>query len=228
MRRLQSPALAWIVVAAFTGFAALGCSQHPAGQAQNQQATEQAQKAAVPALVTEADAAEPQHAARQAPRGRRIQGRVVRLQGQDRVVVRTADKREVILHTNTQTKFLRNNRAVRFADVREGAEIDALFEVTGDQNLASSVTISSAEAQAADVVEGTVVRVVEADNQIIVRTASDKEVIVVVDERTKFTFNDRSARLIDFRSGTPVRVQFDVSNQKNMARSVVAMPKRSR
>ena len=74
MRRLQSLALVGVVVVAFTGFAALGCSQHPAGQAQNQQGTEQAQKAALPGLVAEADAAEPQHAARQAPRGTRIQG----------------------------------------------------------------------------------------------------------------------------------------------------------
>jgi hypothetical protein len=169
-----------------------------------------------------------QRPAAPAQKGTRIQGHVVRVQGSDRIVVRTADKREVILHTNPQTRFLLNERVARFADLREGVEINALFDVMGERNLASAVTIIPAATPAADIVEGTIVRVIEPDNQIVVRTAAGKEVILLADERTKLTMDDRSVRLADFRPGTAVRVHFDVRNQKNMARSVMTMPKRPR
>jgi hypothetical protein len=77
-------------------------------------------------------------------------------------VVRTPEKREVIVHVHPQTKFLLNDRAARFADLREGVEVTTLYDVSDARNLASSVTI-------APMVEGTVVRVVEAEKQIVVR-----------------------------------------------------------
>src|SRR5262249_33775612 len=123
--------------------------------------------------------------------------------------VRTTDKREVILHVDVRTKFLLNQRAARCTDIREKAAVEVLVEEAGNRNLASSVTITAAEEQAAEVVEGTIVRVVEADNQIVLRTASSKEVIVFVEEKTTFTVNERTAQLVDFRAGMPVRVHFD-------------------
>src|SRR5262249_31388372 len=41
-------------------------------------------------------------------KGTKMQGHIVRIQGPDQVVVRTVDKREVIVHTSPQTKFLLN------------------------------------------------------------------------------------------------------------------------
>jgi hypothetical protein len=157
------------------------------------------------------------------PSGTRIQGRVVRVEGSDRFVVRTADKREVILHANPRTRFLLNERAARFADLREGVEIDAMFDAIEDQNLASSVTIGPA-----NVLEGTVVRVLEEDDVLVLRTADREEVRVALDERTRFMINDRRARLAQFRPGTAVQVNFDVRERTKVARSVVATPKRAR
>jgi hypothetical protein len=142
--------------------------------------------------------------------------------------VRTVDKREVILHINERTKFLLNERAVRFADLREGAEIDALFDQVEDRNVASSVTIAGAKVPPAKIIEGTVVRVLEDENLIIIRTAAREEVELVIDERTTLTIDERAARLAHFRPGTTVKVNFDVRQRKNIARSVVAMPKRPR
>jgi hypothetical protein len=159
----------------------------------------------------------------------KIQGHIVRVQGPDQFVVRTTDKREVILHTNSQTRFLLNNRAVRFADLREGAEIAAEFEPMGERKFVGLVTITPAgaveEVPAAELVEGTVIRVLEADNQLVVRTARGQEMVLFAGPRTTFTLDERAARLADFRPGTPVRVNFHVIDNKNMMRSVVAMPK---
>jgi len=166
--------------------------------------------------------------AAQARKGTRIRGRVVRVRGSDQFVVRTADNREVILHANPRTKFLLENRAARFTDLREGVEIDALYDVAGEQNLTSAVTIVPAAGAVPEVVEGTIVRVVERDNQLVVRTAAGKEVIVFADPRTTFTVNDRAARLVDFRPGTAVRVKVHMKDRKAFARSVVTVPKRPR
>src|SRR5207244_2973144 len=101
--------------------------------------------------------------------------------------VRTTDKKEVILRTNPRTKFLIENRAARFTDLREGVEIDAVYDVAEEQNFTSSVTIGATAAPAEeDVVEGTVVRVIEPDNQLVIRTVKGKEVIVFTETRTKF------------------------------------------
>jgi hypothetical protein len=185
------------------------------------------------AFVTLATAVSAQHAARPtAQKGTRIQGRIVRMQGPDRFVVRTTDKREVILHSNAQTKFLLNSRAARFSDLREGVDIDAIFDVNGDLNVVSSVIITPAgvvEQVPPDVtvIEGTIVRIQEPDN-IVVRTSRGEEVILVTDARTSFTLNERAGRLVDFRPGMAVRAQFDVRDRKNIVRSVTSMPRRIR
>jgi hypothetical protein len=171
-----------------------------------------------------------QHHPVQAQKGASIRGQVVRVQGPDRFVVRTPDKKEVILHANDQTKFLHKDRVVRFNELREGIEINAVYDVIGDQNLVSSVTLTPdeivAEDQDAVTLEGTIVRILETDNQIVVRTARGDEKVLIIDPRSKFFVENRAARLVDFRTGMPVRVSVDVRNQKNMVRTVVALPRK--
>jgi len=150
------------------------------------------------------------------------------MQGPNQFVVRTADKREVILHTHPRTRFLLNDRAARFADLREKAEVVVLFDETEGRNVVSSVAIAGDEEPGTEVVEGEVIRVLEPQNQLVIRTAAGKEVILATHERTTFTLNERNARLVDFRPGTPVKVRFSVKDRKHMAHSVMAMPKRSR
>jgi hypothetical protein len=91
--------------------------------------------------------------------------------------------------------------------------------VNGDRNLASSVTM-------APLVEGRVVRVVEAEKQILVREPGGKEVILFAEPNTIFTVNDRPARLVDLRPGMVIRSHFDVKDKRHIARSVVVTPKR--
>src|SRR5262249_32479952 len=141
------------------------------------------------------------------PKGTRVKGQVVRVQGPNQFVIRTADRKEVILLTDPRTRFLMNERVVRFTDLRERAEVDILFDEREGRNFASSVTIAAADEEPAEILEGTVVRVIEPEHQIIVRTVTGKEVILVTHDRTSFTLNDRTAKLVDFRPGTAVKAR---------------------
>jgi hypothetical protein len=156
-----------------------------------------------------------------------VRGHIVRLHGPDRFVVRTPDRREVILHVNPQTRFLHNNRVARFEDLRVGAPIAADFDVVEDRHLARSVTINPAEVvepvPAEQAVEGTIVRVLEPENQFIVSTAAGKEVILAAEPRATFLFDERPARLVDLRPGMAVRTHFDVRERRNIVRSVVTV-----
>jgi len=158
---------------------------------------------------------------KQGHKGGKMQGHIVRVQGSDRFVIRTADKREVILRTDTRTRFLLNERAIRFADLRPGAEVVILHDDLGD--LASTVTVLPAATEDAEVVEGTIVRVIEPENQVVIRTAANKEFIVFTDARTSFMLNERAVRLVDFRPGVAVRINFHAMKDRNMARSIVAV-----
>jgi len=77
------------------------------------------------------------------------------------------------------------------------------------------------------VVQGTVVRVVGKD-QVILRTAEGKEVIVYVSPQTTYTFNEQPGQFTDLRPGADIRVNYDVRDRRNMARGVFGLPPRKR
>src|SRR5262245_37503036 len=77
-------------------------------------------------------------------KGTRIQGRVVRVQAPNQFLVRMAQNKEVVLYVNPQTRYLLNQRAAQFADLRAGAVVTALYEATDGRNVVSSVTFVEA------------------------------------------------------------------------------------
>jgi hypothetical protein len=155
-----------------------------------------------------------------------IRGRVVKVQGTDRFVVRTTDNREVILRTRTATKFLRNNRPIRFADVRVGSDVAVLVDEVGDDIFATSVTIGEAIApDDATLLEGTIVRVDDVGNRVIVRTPARKEVILFTEKDTVFTLDNRAVRLVELRPGMAVKAKYKLKDKKHMAHSIVVTPR---
>ena len=156
-----------------------------------------------------------------------VRGRVVKVHGTDRFVVRTSDNREVILRTRTATKFLRNKQAVRFADLRAGIPVTVLVDEDGKDLFATSVTLDEVVAEEdATTLEGTIVRVRETENEIVVRTSAGKEVILVTNKAAKITLNNRTVRLTALQPGMAIKANFAVKNKKNMAHSIVVTPKR--
>jgi hypothetical protein len=73
----------------------------------------------------------------------------------------------------------------------------------------------------ARLLEGTIARVRNLDDLMVVRTPSGKEVLLDFASRADLTINNKPALLKQSRPGMPVQVQFEVRDGKNMAQSVV-------
>src|SRR5690349_5069685 len=50
-----------------------------------------------------------------------IRGRIVRVQGTDQFVVRTPENKEMTFYVNPDTRYMMNNQAAKFTDLRVGA-----------------------------------------------------------------------------------------------------------
>jgi hypothetical protein len=177
----------------------------------------------------------------QAQAARELRGRIVRT-GQDQFVVQTRDNKQVTFYTNPQTRYLSNNRAAAFTDLRQGAEITAAYTMDGDRYLANNVTLIPANAQpetapaqpatqppqaAATNVEGQVVRVVGSD-QVVVKTNDGKEVTVYVTPQTTYTMNNQPWRFTELQPGVPINVYYDVRDRRNIASRVLGLPRKNR
>jgi translation initiation factor IF-1 len=157
-----------------------------------------------------------------------VKGRVVRMQGPDRFIVRTADNKELTFYTNPRTRYMLSGKAAKYTDLRAGTDITAIYVTEGDRYIVNSVTTGEATEEAppeGTVVEGSVVRVIGED-QVVVRTAAGKEVIVYVSPQTKYTFEERVGRFTDLRPGASIRVNYDVRDRRNMARSIVGVKRK--
>lgn len=167
-----------------------------------------------------------------------MQGKVLRT-ANDQVVVRTNDNKEVTLYTNPQTRYLFNNQAGRFSDLRVGSDITAVYNVQDNRYIANSFTWGAVGATTTTqpapavvqpagqpvIVEGTVLRVVGKD-QVVLRTADNKEVTVYVAPQTTYVINEQPAQFTDYTVGTPVRVEYDVRDNRWIARRFFGRPRR--
>jgi hypothetical protein len=162
------------------------------------------------------------------PMGMGMHGQIIRIRAPNQFIMRTPDNRQMILHTDAQTRFLLNERAARFSDLRRRSNVAVRFNRVGGRNLARSVTInpSLGPVLGAGVqrLEGTIVRVRDLDDLMLVRTAAGREVLLDIASRANLTINNQPALLRQFQPGMPVQIQFAVQDGKKMAQSVVVMP----
>jgi len=150
--------------------------------------------------------------------------------GSDQFVVRTRGNEQVTFHVRPQTRFMMHNKAVRLTDLRVGADVTVVAAPVLNEQvvIADTVTLVAEEPAPPDegtLIEGEIVRVVGED-QVIVRTAERKEVIVFVDPRTTFLLNDRPARFTDLRAGVNVHAHVNVRDGRHMAHRVIVQPRR--
>jgi len=178
--------------------------------------------AVAPAFALEASGQKPKPAAGK-QQTLEIQGRIAKT-GQGQFVVATSDSKQITVLTRPQTKFLLNNKTVAFADLRVGTNVTAVYVLEGDRYIADTVTIVTESAADGTLIEGEIVRVVGED-QVIVRTPERKEVIVFVDPRTTYMFENRTGRFTDLRPGASVRVDVNIHEGRHTARQI-AVPKR--
>jgi translation initiation factor IF-1 len=150
-----------------------------------------------------------------------VRGRIVKVET-DRFTVRTADNQETTFDADPQTRVVIEGRQARLSDLKVGAEVTLNF-----RKVVSTVTVGAVETDAAKVtpLEGTVVRVVGQD-QVIVRTKDNKEMVLYVTPQTKYVFADQPARFGDVRAGAEIRVEYDVRDRRNFARSIIGPRRR--
>ena len=150
-----------------------------------------------------------------------VRGRIVRMEMPDRVVIRTAAAKEITVHTTPQTRITLGGRVAQFADLRVGTEVTADFTVRDGRHVANAIVAGGAaaeEAVRAETVQGTVIRV--ANDMVVVRTGENKEVIVQIDPKTRYVFDERPGRITDVRTGGDVRIEYDVRDRRPVARIV--------
>jgi len=152
-----------------------------------------------------------------------VRGKVMHIRAPDNFTVKTAEGSEVLLFATPQSRFMMNGQAVQFADLRIGSDVTATFRCVVDSvTLDASIPNTQPSSAEGTVLEGVVVRTIGED-QVVVRTADQKEVTVYVVPQTTYTFNDQPARFADFRTGADVRVHYDLRDRRNVARSVTGI-----
>jgi len=110
--------------------------------------------------------------------GTLIEGKVIKMVGQDQVMIRTADGKDVLVNVTPQTKYMLTAKGGAFTDLKPDAVIGVQYTPQNELNTATQIVVLQQ-------VEGQIVRVVGKD-QIVIRTADGKEVTVYVSPETRY------------------------------------------
>jgi len=156
-----------------------------------------------------------------------VRGRVVRIDGQDKIVVQTTDNKEIILISSPTTRYVIDGRAGRFTDLRTGANVSATYTTQGNRYLVSSfqvgdapnaVTVPGATPAIGTSVQGKVVRV-EGQDRVILQTTDNKEIILISNPTTRYVINGKTGRFADLRTGVNLRANYVVDGNRYVVNS---------
>jgi len=189
----------------------------------------------IPAVTCTVSGQEPQQV--QVQQNLQIQGQIMRT-APDLFVVKTRDNKEFNVHINPQTKYLMDNKAILYSELRTGASITTTYVVQGDRYIANDVVVlpasaaaparpapvQPAPAQQVKVVplQGEVIRVIGTD-QIVIRTPDNQEMTVWVSPETKWQLTAKGGQLTDLKPGATIGVQYDLQDKRHMARQVQSL-----
>ena len=156
--------------------------------------------------------------------GTQLRGQVIR-SGNGEFVVRGSDNKEMTFRTNPQSRYYSNGKDGRFEDIRVGSNINAWYgPAENNQYYANTVDVIPRDAATTPAAnntayEGQVVRVVGTD-QVVLRTADGKEVIVYVNPQTTYQLNNQAATFNQFQAGVPIRVEYSLQNDRPIAHRI--------
>jgi len=154
-----------------------------------------------------------------APQDQKIHGKIVGLQGPDRVTVRTADNKEILLYANPQTRFVINGKVGAWADLRTGTDIQAVYVPRDGRFVVNTFTVGTLPAgepgrAVVDVpqsptlsVRGRIVAT-RAPDQVTVKTNDGHELTFFAATESRILVNGQPARFEDMRLGTEVTVAY--------------------
>jgi translation initiation factor IF-1 len=181
------------------------------------------------ALILTWDAAGQNPPANPLPQGTLIEGQVVKVVGDNQVLIRTSDGKEVLVNVTPQTKYMLTAKGGAFADLKPDAVIGIQYMPQNQLNMATQIV-------SLERVQGQIVKVIGKD-QIVVKTSDGKEVIVYVSPETKYQLEATTPApatplpvptFTDLQPGLPVQVytQNDVIRTGPFGRRVIVSPRR--
>lgn len=142
-----------------------------------------------------------------------VEGKIIRVEGKDQVVLRTTQDKEVTVYASPQTVYQINEKGGTFTDLKPDANVAVWYDVRDNRWNATRVV-------ALTQVEGEVVRVVGKD-QVIVRTPQSKEVTVYVQPHTVYQLTPQGGgAFTDLRPGSSVNIYYNVQDQQYRAHRI--------
>jgi len=144
-----------------------------------------------------------------------VRGKIVRVEGQDRIIVQSNDNKEFILMSTPATRYVIEGRNGRFADLRNGANVQAVYNVQDNRYVVSSVQVGDAPAAATAPgginerkFRGRIVKINEANNQIVAKTQDGNEVTLFVQKNGRFLRNGQAVKLTELQVGNVIETQY--------------------
>jgi hypothetical protein len=58
------------------------------------------------------------------------------------------------------------------------------------------------------------------DGVVVVKTGQNREITINLDPKTRYVIDDQPARITDFRTGSDVRIEYDVRDRRPVARII--------
>jgi hypothetical protein len=162
----------------------------------------------------------------------RVNGKVHRVD-QDRVIVESNTGKELVLHVDPKTEYLRREPAAGYAALVPGAQFAAVYEQRGEKLWITAIDIARADEvrpvkpvavvpAAVSPYESEIVRVVGPD-QIVVRNLAGVEFPVYTTDDTRFLFGDTIARFSDLRPGMRIRIDDELRAEQRFARRILGI-----
>jgi hypothetical protein len=146
-----------------------------------------------------------------------LRGTVVRVEGQDRIILKTTDNREITLMSTPTTRYVIDGRAGRFADIRTGVNLSATYNLQNNQYLVSSVQVGDAPNVVVQPGQpginerrfrGRVVTVNATNNQIVAKSQDGNQVTLFVQKNGRFLRGGQAVRFADVQVGTLIEAQY--------------------
>jgi hypothetical protein len=129
-------------------------------------------------------------------KGTSIRGRVVRAPASGQVVIQTTEGKEITLYTDPRTTYRINEREARLADIRVGAEINAIYNVRDNRYMAGEIVVGAQTtapgpeiiypSSASQTIQGRITKIAS-PNFLVVTTTDGKEVQLYLDLQRDFT-----------------------------------------
>jgi hypothetical protein len=170
------------------------------------------------AWITAAATADDKRSDKPPDKATMLEGEIVGIQGDDQLVIKTPEGKEVTVFVEPKTRIMLANKEKKFADLKKGGVVGVEYNERDKKYYASNI-------QDVTLLEGQIVKVVGKD-QVLVKTADGKEIVVFIDPQTRFLLTEQGGTITDLKPGADINVYYDVRDERNMACRVWAPRRR--